>query len=39
MKVTYDERIRDPETQPPGLPQGYGSGSIFAGFTDWEEIE
>ena len=39
MKVTYDERIRDPETQPVGLPQGYGSGSIFAGFTDWEEIE
>jgi len=38
MKVTYDERIRDPETQPVGLPQGYGSGSIFAGFTDWEEI-
>jgi hypothetical protein len=38
MKVTYDERIRDPETQPPGLPQGYGSGSIFAGFTEWEEI-
>jgi len=39
MKVTYDERIRDPETQPSGLPQGYGSGSIFAGFTEWEEIE
>jgi len=39
MKVSYDERIRDPETQPPGLPQGYGSGNIFAGFTEWEEIE
>jgi len=38
MKVTYDERICDPETQPPGLPQGYGTGSIFSGFTHWEEI-
>jgi len=38
MKVTYDERIRDPETQPKGLPQGYG-GSIFAEATDWEEIK
>jgi len=39
MKVTYDERIRVPETQPFGLPEGYGSGSIFAGFTDWQEIQ
>lgn len=40
MKITYDERIRNPQTQPPGLPQGYGSGSIiFAGFTGWEEVK
>jgi len=39
MKVTYDERIYDPLTQPAGLPVGYGAGSIFTGYTDWEEIQ
>ncbi|NQU40778.1 MAG: hypothetical protein HQ523_12560 [Lentisphaerae bacterium] len=36
MKVTYDERIWNPETQPPGLPRG--GGSIFGGMTSWEEV-
>ncbi len=36
MQVSYDERIRDPATQPPGLPRG--SGSIFGGMIGWEEI-
>jgi hypothetical protein len=36
MKITYDERVNDPETQPPGLPRG--GGTIFAGFEHWEEL-
>jgi hypothetical protein len=37
MKITYDDRVRTPETQPPGLPRGVGS--IFAGLISWEEIQ
>jgi len=37
MKITYDERVNDPETQPPGLPRG--GGTIFAGFQHWEELQ
>ena len=36
MIVNYDERVRSPETQPPGLPRGIGK--IFTGFSDWEEL-
>jgi len=36
MQVTYDERIWNPDTQPPGLPRG--SGSIFGDMIGWEEI-
>jgi hypothetical protein len=36
MIVNYDERVRSPATQPPGLPRG--KGKIFAGFSNWEEI-
>ena len=36
MKVNYDDRVRNPETQPPGLPRG--GGTIFNGVTNWEEL-
>ncbi len=36
MIVNYDDRIRSPETQPPGLPRG--GGTIFNGVTNWEEL-
>ena len=36
MIVNYDERVRSPETCPPGLPRGLGR--IFAGFSNWEEL-
>lgn len=36
MQITYDERVRDVDTQPPGLPEG--NGTIFAGLTQWEEL-
>lgn len=36
MIVNYDDRIRNPETQPPGLPRG--GGTIFNGITNWEEL-
>ena len=36
MIVKYDERVRDVETQPPGLPKG--PGIIFSGITYWEEL-
>ena len=36
MEITYDDRARNIETQPKGLPKG--SGVIFAGLTDWEEL-
>jgi len=36
MIVNYDDRVRNPETQPPGLPRG--GGTIFNGVTNWEEL-
>ncbi len=36
MIVNYDERVRNPETQPPGLP--LGGLKIFAGLTNWKEL-
>lgn len=36
MIVNYDDRVRNPETQPPGLPRG--GGNIFNGITNWEEL-
>jgi hypothetical protein len=35
MIVNYDDRVRTPSTQPPGLPRG--GSLIFAGFTNWQE--
>lgn len=35
MQINYDDRVRNPETQPPGLPKG--GKKIFAGFTEWDE--
>jgi len=37
MEVTYDDRIRNPETQPPGLPIAEG-GLIFSGLKNWQEV-
>ncbi|GAG24429.1 unnamed protein product, partial [marine sediment metagenome] len=36
MQITYDDRVRTQDTQPPGLPRG--EGGIFAGITHWEEL-
>ena len=36
MVVDYDERVRNADTQPPGLPRG--PGIIFSGITYWEEL-
>lgn len=36
MIVNYDERVRNSETCPPGLPRG--GSKIFAGFSNWEEL-
>jgi len=36
MIVSYDDRIRTKDTQPPGLPKG--AGNIFAELTSWEEL-
>jgi hypothetical protein len=36
MKVTYDDRVRTQDTQPPGLPRG--KGTIFGGLRYWEEL-
>jgi hypothetical protein len=36
MIVDYDERVRNADTQPPGLPRG--PGVIFSGITYWEEL-
>ncbi len=36
MIVNYDDRVRNPETQPPMLPRG--GTKIFAGFSNWEEL-
>ena len=37
MAITYDDRIRSPETQPPGLPMAT-EGLIFGGLKSWQEI-
>jgi len=37
MKVSYDERVRSQDTQPPGLPR-QKAGAIFAGLTNWGEV-
>jgi len=36
MMVTYDDRVRTQDTQPPGLPRG--KGTIFGGLKYWEEL-
>lgn len=36
MIVKYDERIWDPDTQPPGLPKG--GSTVFGGIDHWERI-
>ena len=36
MIINYDDRVRSPQTQPPLLPRG--TSSIFAGFSNWEEL-
>ena len=36
MIINYDDRVRNSETQPRGLPRG--TGKIFAGFSNWEEL-
>ena len=36
MILSYDDRIRTQDTQPPALPKG--EGTIFGGLTHWEEL-
>jgi hypothetical protein len=36
MEITYDDRVRSLETQPPGLPKG--KGNIFGGLKSWQEV-
>jgi len=36
MTITYDDRVRNQETQPPGLPMG--KSTIFGGLKFWQEI-
>jgi len=36
MEITYDDRVRTQDTQPPGLPRG--KGTIFGGLRNWEEL-
>jgi hypothetical protein len=36
MAITYDDRVRTQDTQPPGLPRG--KGTIFGGLRCWEEL-
>ncbi len=36
MIINYDERVRNLDTQPRGLPRG--AGCIFDGLRDWEEL-
>jgi hypothetical protein len=36
MKLNYDERVRNRDTQPPSLPRGVGF--IFTGLTNWKEL-
>ena len=37
MTITYDDRVRSYETQPPGLPKDR-EGLIFGGLKSWEEL-
>jgi hypothetical protein len=37
MAITYDDRVRTAETQPPGLPY-VKDGLIFGGLKSWEEL-
>jgi len=37
MAITYDDRVRTQETQPPGLPRS-NEGTIFGGLKGWEEL-
>jgi len=37
MTVSYDERIRNQATQPPGLPQ-HSAGAIYGGITRWDSL-
>jgi type II secretory pathway pseudopilin PulG len=36
MIVNYDDRVRNVDTQPPGLPRG--GTKIFAGFSNWQQL-
>ncbi len=36
MIVNYDDRVRNKDTQPPGLPRG--GTKIFAGFSNWQQL-
>jgi hypothetical protein len=37
MGITYDDRVRSQETQPPGLPKEK-DGTIFGGLKSWQEL-
>jgi hypothetical protein len=37
MAISYDDRVRTQETQPPGLPRAK-EGIIFSGLKFWEEL-
>jgi hypothetical protein len=37
LAITYDDRVRIQETQPPGLPRAK-EGTIFSGLKFWEEL-
>jgi hypothetical protein len=37
MTVSYDERIRDQATQPPGLPK-HSAGTIYGGISRWDSL-
>jgi len=37
MAITYDDRVRTQETQPPGLPRAK-EGTIFGGLKFWQEL-
>jgi hypothetical protein len=37
MGITYDDRVRSQETQPPGLPKEK-KGTIFGGLKAWQEL-
>jgi type II secretory pathway pseudopilin PulG len=36
MIVNYDDRVRNVDTQPPGLPRG--GTKIYAGFSNWQQL-